>query len=125
MTTPREDALRALDIPLPVMRGEAQWILEHHTSGDAARACQCRSCILARHVLALAERVERLEKVAEECRAWFVEQIDTDVRAACPYVPDNETPDRSRMEELSRPMIEETEALLARIVAALEDKTNG
>jgi hypothetical protein len=63
-------------------------------------------------------RIETLETALREARQWFADQIEVDLDFCCPKLPDG-SPDEDEMDEESRPMIEETRALLARIDAAL------
>ena len=75
-------------------------------------------------LLATARKVERLEAALRECRQEVADQIEADVDLSCPKSEDG-TPDESEMDDVQRPMIEESRALLARIDAALDGAANG
>lgn len=63
-------------------------------------------------------REAAIEVVLRECRQELADQIEADVDFCCPHMPDG-TPIESEMDALSRPRIEASRALLARIDAAL------
>lgn len=65
-----------------------------------------------------ARELERLVEVLAEAHQAFADQIEADLDFCCPKRPDG-TPDEDEMDEASRPMIEATRALLARIEAVL------
>lgn len=67
---------------------------------------------------ARAEPTEAQVEALRECRAFLADQLEVDLEACCPHNADG-TRDESEMDELSRPMIEETKALLAKVDAAL------
>ncbi len=67
---------------------------------------------------------EKMREALEECREWFANQIAVDIKFCCPSLPDG-SPDESEMDEESRPMIEETRELLARVEDALSPSVRG
>lgn len=78
----------------------------------------------ARAALAADPGRSRMEEALRECRQWLADQIEIDLDYCCPHNEDG-TPDESAMDEASRPMIEETRALLTKVDAALDGGGNG
>lgn len=65
-----------------------------------------------------ATRCRELTTALQEARDAWADQLAGDMKSCCTTLPDG-TPNRDDMDEPSRPMIEETEALIARLDAAL------
>lgn len=67
------------------------------------------------------QREAAMREALRESRDALADQLETDVSFCCPRDADGE-PDESQMDEASRPMIEQTRALIAKIDAALAAK---
>lgn len=73
---------------------------------ERRRAAEPRDCVL---------------EALRDCRQMLADQIEADLDFCCPKLPDG-SPDESEMDEESRPMIEATRALLAKVDAALSPR---
>jgi uncharacterized protein YhaN len=71
----------------------------------------------------LRREIERLRKSTTEARDVWADQLEADLRMCCP-IRDGK-PVEEEMDEYSRPMIEETRALIARLDAALTPQEGG
>ncbi len=69
------------------------------------------------------EREVVMEAALRDCRSALAEQIEADLDFCCPKLPDG-SPDEDEMDEESRPMIEATKALVAKIDSALSEGEN-
>ena len=90
---------------------------EQHKGAVGAFIADARSC-RAELAKARAEN-ERLREALTQAKDYLVDEIDGAIRVACPWVRGDTQPDRSKMDEISRPMIEDMEKLLSELNAAL------
>ena len=102
------------------------WVNGMSSSASIKTVADERAVELIQSALAEREReIARLREALIEARDAWQEQVENDIDGCCPHLEGDTPgiydgpPDESQMDEYSKPMIDETRALIARLNTAL------